>query len=245
MSNQVSKKIERVFEFLKEHHHFNQDIQYGYVKQTLNACSAPRERMRLLLDRAVNSQSRPKLDEVANFWRSVHERHENLDSFGGFLTFVDRKAHSDLATALAKQSGWGPKTSALFVRNLWLAGEESDLASLIWSDLDLAGERLYLPVDTVIQNIFSQIDKRKKWGFHSINNLLQEELKYSPQEMLVWDDLWFWGFITQRSEPESKQRTFEWNEAKYWSIFTAPREKITIRKVKALSTRFLNLTQKV
>ena len=202
--------------------------------------SLPRERVRLLLDRAVNSQSQPKLDKVADFWKSAHQRNDYLDSFGGFLAFIDRKAHPDLVMALAKQSGWGPKTSALFVRNLWMAGSESDLASLIWSDLDLSQERLYLPVDTVILNIFSQIDESKKWGFHSINKLLQG-LNYSAQDMLVWDDLWFWGFINQRSVPGSNQRKFEWNEAKYWSIFTAPRDAKTIKELKALSKKFVNL----
>ena len=244
LKNPADRKIEKIFQFLKKHHHFNRDIQYGYVKQTLNACDVPRERMRLLLARAVNSQSRPKLDEVADFWKSVHQRRDYLDSFEGFLSFVDRKSHSDLVTALAKQSGWGPKTSALFVRNLWIAGAESDLAPLIWSDLDLAKERLYLPVDTVIQNIFSQIDGSKKWGFHSINTRLQV-LNFSAPDMLIWHDLWFWGFITQRSDPKPTVRKFEWNEAKYWSIFTAPRDARTIIKLKTLAESFVSLTKTV
>ena len=38
--------------------------------------SLPRERVRLLLDRAVNSQSQPKLDKVADFWKSAHQRND-------------------------------------------------------------------------------------------------------------------------------------------------------------------------
>ena len=242
--DQTTKKIKDVFNFLKRHHDYDRLIQHGYVKQTLSACSSPRERMRLMLERAVNSQSKPSLDNVAAFWKDVHESKENLDSYRGFYDFIKRESHTDLMSALSRQAGWGNKTASLFVRNLWIAYCEKALKPLIWSDLDLTHERLYLPVDAVIKNIFSQIDTSKKWDFVSINHKLNpngEKPQYSNEQMLIWDDLWFWGFITQRSEPGSKLREFEWNEAKYWSIFTAPRDKISIKKIKALAEGFVNL----
>lgn len=246
--DQTTQKIKELFNFLKRHHEFNCLIQHGYIKQTLSACHSPRERMRLLLERAVNTQSKPRLDKVAAFWKAIHESKDHLDSYGGFCAFVSRKSHTDLISALASQDGWGNKTASLFVRNLWIAYCDKELKSLIWSDLDLTHERLYLPVDAVIQNIFSQIDASKKWDFQSINQKLNpnsEKPHYSNEQMLIWDDLWFWGFITQRSVPGSKVREFEWNEAKYWSIFTAPRDKRSIEKIKALAERFVNLIKSV
>ena len=53
------------------------------------------------------------------------------------------------------------------------------------------------------------------------------------------NDLWFWGFSIQRYEPGSEVRKFEWNDAKYWSIFTAPRDEKSIKKIKALAERTL------
>jgi len=238
----TTKKIKEVFNFLKRHQNYNRLIQHGYVKQTLNACDSPRERMRLLLERAVNTQSKPRLDKVAEFWKAIHESKDYLDSYSGFCTFVSRDSHTDMVLALASQEGWGHKTAALFVRNIWIACCEKELKSLVWNDLVLTNERLYLPVDAVIQNIFSQIDGSRKWSFHSINQALEH---YSNEYMLIWDDLWFWGFITQRSEPGSKLRKFEWNEAKYWSIFTAPRDIRSIKKIKVLAEQFVNLIKVV
>lgn len=242
--DQTTKKLNQIFNFLKRHHDYNRLIQYGYVKQTLSACHSPRERMCLLLERAVNSQSMPRLDKVAAFWKAAHESKDHLDSYRGFCDFTKGESQTDLKTALASQEGWGDKTASLFVRNLWIAYCEEELKPLIWSDLDLKHERLYLPVDAVIRNIFSQIDTSKKWDFDSINEKLNpkcEKPQYSNEQMLIWDDLWFWGFITQRSEPGSEMRKFEWNEAKYWSIFTAPRDEKSIKKIKALAEGFVNL----
>ncbi|CAB4791177.1 unannotated protein [freshwater metagenome] len=39
-------------------------------------------------------------------------------------------------------------------------------------------------------------------------------------------------------------RKFEWNEAKYWSIFTAPRDEKSIKKIKALAEGFVNLVKR-
>ena len=59
--------------------------------------------------------------------------------------------------------------------------------------------------------------------------------------MLIWDDLWFWGFITQRSAPKSHGggRTVGWNEGKYWSIPHAPRQPDDIAEIMRLSREFL------
>jgi hypothetical protein len=60
--------------------------------------------------------------------------------------------------------------------------------------------------------------------------------------MLIWDDLWFWGFITQKSQVGKVERTYESNPAKYWSIFTAPKDYASIQSIEALAKQFVVLT---
>ena len=87
----------------------------------------------------------------------------------------------------------------------------------IWDDVPKLeeGDMLFLPVDKVITEIFKKIPhpnpKRKNWTFNSINKTLNE--KYSGSDMEIWDDLWFWGFITQLG---GEEREFKLNKDKYW-----------------------------
>lgn len=234
------KKLEKIFEFLARNHEFNREIQHSYVKQALSSCDSPRDRMRLLLERAVNSQSMPRLDQIAEFWKLAHEKKESLDSYQGFSRLAQRENYPNLVMALSMQNGWGNKTASLFVRNLYLAQNDDQLRKLIWPDVDINGERIYLSVDSVIKNIFSRIDELRRWEFVSINKIL-EKIHCTPDAMLVWDDLWFWGFITQYG---SASREFvKWNEAKYWSIFTAPKDVASITKIKRLAKEFYSLTE--
>jgi hypothetical protein len=84
-------------------------------------------------------------------------------------------------------------------------------------------------------------DKPKR-SFGSINKVLQALNPSSAKDMLIWDDLWFWGFITQRG---SEEREFGWNQAKYWSIFTASKDEKDIRDIENLATDFLKLTEPI
>jgi len=61
---------------------------------------------------------------------------------------------------------------------------------------------------------------------------MKAELKkyYSLSEIEIWDDLWFWGFITQKDS--GKNRTFEWNENKYWMIKVSEKNEKIIKKLK-------------
>jgi hypothetical protein len=64
----------------------------------------------------------------------------------------------DLFATLSSISGWGPKTAALFLRNLALIQLTSDLREKFWTDLDdLDMQAIRLPVDKVIHAIFSKL----------------------------------------------------------------------------------------
>ena len=152
--------------------------------------------------------------------------------------------------ALASWPGWGPKTSALFIRNLAIIESTPDLRKDFWKDVDVVKRNEpELPVDAVILEIFARVGPlvgKKLGGYRAINRYLRSELGYSTRDMLVWDDLWFWGFITQRSAPQSQggRRTLAWNEGKYWSIPHAPKNPVELGRIEQLSGEFLALLRR-
>ena len=57
--------------------------------------------------------------------------------------------------------------------------------------------------------------------------------------MEVWDDLWFWGFITQNGSGD--QREFVWNENKYWAIKETDKSFEMVMEIKAKAIEFLDI----
>lgn len=109
----------------------------------------------------------------------------------------------------------------------------------IWEDAPQSlnnNDRLYIPVDTVIIEIFKRIGF-DRCNFDTIN---KEVAKYYHGEAIeVWDDLWFWGFITQRRS--GNQRTLGWNPNKYWSLENSNKDEIIITEIKEKAEHFLKL----
>lgn len=246
------KKVNQLFKFLEKHHEFNQRIQRGHIQQTLASCDAVPDKARLLLFKAVNTQSQPNLDSIAKFFISLEATKNSLSSFANFLRFlkVPGATEDQLFKALKKQDGWGPKTAALFVKNLFLIQSTSALKSQLWRDLDkVKATEIFLPVDAVIEHIFLKLNlkdddsKNTARNFNSINRCLKKDFGYANSEILIWDDLWFWGFITQNSQMKSAPRKLGWNESKYWSIFTAPKDEASIRNIRSLAKRFLKILE--
>jgi hypothetical protein len=148
---------------------------------------------------------------------------------------------------LRNVSGFGDKTAALFVKQLILAhitDEELGYPNENLSFLDdgddltkLDGVKLYLPVDAVIRHIYinhlgfsaDYPPIRLKSDFQSINDFFG--CSVNPNigaeiEAIYWDDLWYWGFITQHSGGESRRTEF--NKSKYMSLKTSSCEVLDV-----------------
>jgi hypothetical protein len=241
-----SANIEAVFTFLERNNKYNKKIQESEIRRILGSYDAIEDRARYLLHEIYNTQSQPKLEPAADFFKNIFKQSGALATFDSFSRCLDLKSKykGDLFRSLVDCNGWGHKTSALFIRNLALIRNNDHLRSMFWEDIASLDEQpIRLPVDAVITAIFERLQvtdssSRPVNNFSRINNYLME--RYTREEMLIWDDLWFWGFITQRSEPKNPQRIFGFNEAKYWSIFTAPKEEPEISKIKRLTEDFLS-----
>ena len=163
------------------------------------------------------------------------------------------------------QPGWGPKTAALFVKSIFHVHSEmynKDTNLKIWPKMYQKiedGDVFRLPVDKVILEIFKAIkptytktmnnnrSKEVQWSFTNINKLLSEYYP-NPNDIEIWDDLWFWGFITQRihevdsngkkiikkntKNKSKKKRFIEWNPNKYWALRDSGKNKITSMRSK-------------
>jgi len=206
----------------------------------------------------ANTQSKPNLTSLSGFWRQMASLSKSsaisLESLIHMLEKMHGRHRADLTPwnrlfhALKAQPGWGGKTAALFVKNtirihrggragmrqLHFLSDGRELARKLESD-----ELLFLPVDAVIARVFEEI--RPQIGtlnFMSINRFLQE--RYSAEEMLIWDDLWYWGFFTQKVEA-AKKRSMEWNSDKFWCLLGTPKEHES--QLKRLGAQFIKLVE--
>lgn len=236
-----------IFKFLKANASVNEAIQVGFVREALSPARVE-ERALLLMQHVLQTQSRPQLDKLLEFIKPA-ALSGMLRTCTDFRQYMSKlRGRTDLWEALRDSPGWGNKTAALMVRNLAIAHHTPDLRRRFWRDIDVIDRsEIRLPVDAVIQAVFQRmgpLDGRKPLAtFIEINDHLQRRMGFGPEEMFLWDDLWFWGFITQKSTPGAKHREHVWNEAKYWSIPHAPKDARVIRMIQRKAQEFLELTR--
>ncbi|MFZ6758152.1 hypothetical protein ACO0K9_13160 [Undibacterium sp. Ji50W] len=244
------KKLQKIFAFLEEHHHWSINFQMEEWMNMLGGCSNAGDRLNALLYGIANTQSQPNLDYLAEFWQKLHDhyRHSNDTRLSAFCRFLGKdtgKPLTDLYTGLVAHKGWGHKTAALFVKNvinihrsdtrrLHIFRDGRRLARNIGKD-----ERIYLPVDAVIAFIFGLQGESVDVRFRRINEHIQEFAKGQPEQMLVWDDLWFWGFITQRGK--GADRSMEWNAPKFWAMRS--HSKSDVLELQTLAAKFIKIVQ--
>ena len=236
-------KLSSLYEFLLENRSYNKNLQEKYYKSVVLDHSDIKGKVISLLYETANTQSQPKIDHLATFYRFIHEKPEDLLTFKKFIKRISNKdsnSYFDLYDGLKNHKGWGPKTSSLFVKTIFhLHNRRYDEELRLWDDAPsdiLKDDCLYLPVDTVIIKVFHEI-AGKKWSFNTINRELSKH--YKGDDMEVWDDLWFWGFITQKVE--NNDRNVKWNPNKYWSLKYSDKDPIVIDAIEEKSKIFLKL----
>ncbi len=110
-----------------------------------------------------------------------------------------------------------------------------------WDDTPIltVEDEFFLPVDEVIKEIFRRI-KACPANFKGINKYLKKQ--FCPAEIEVWDDLWFWGFITQKGTGD--KRTLGFNTGKYWLQLHTPKTKTAIKEIETKCQIFIEIIQK-
>jgi hypothetical protein len=202
------------------------------------------EKVASLLYHIANTQSQPKIDSLASFYKSVFQDTNCMTSMQNFIEKInpDKPLNFDsLYIGMKNQDGWGKKTAALFSKSIFHLhnGHYSEKLK-IWIDVPKTiapNDNFYLPVDAVIIAIFKKLEKSINWDFDKVNKTLKEN--YNGQAIEVWDDLWFWGFITQSGSGDN--RTFKWNENKYWALKESDKNQEMIKTIKHKAEMFLKI----
>lgn len=136
---------------------------------------------------------------------------------------------------------WGSKTSALFAKTIYQIHHLPQYRKYkIWDDtpeLDIRNDKMVLPVDKVIINVFKKLEPHSNWNFKRINSLLSE--RFNPKQIEIWDDLWFWGFVTQKGSGYNGE--YVWNPNKYWSLSASEKSSSKVKKIESKSKIFLKL----
>lgn len=256
---ELNTKLHHIFKFLQANREYNFRLHnYDFVR-TFSSCSSNDEKAFALLHGVFFTQSQPKLNKAADFFISLMNHNgadKPLTSFSNFYEFlksssnhknISKKVEAQLKTnynglfiLLSKQNGWGDKTAALFVKHLFQIHSEGGRKQFtFWNDTPErveSGDRLHLPVDAVMNFIFKEISPEIK-GFSKINEAIYKEYKGADTE--VWDDLWFWGFITQNSSGDG--RKMEFNKGKYWALMGTPKEAREVDAIRKKAEKFIQI----
>lgn len=248
-------KLSKVLKFLKENQSYNQELQKRFAQAIMGSKTSKFDKLTALLYDTANTQSQPKIDKLANFFQKVYKNKNDFDNFHSFVKFLNNDyivdeddPYASLFKGLSNQEGWGDKTSALFVKNIINYHHKSEWKEFkIWDDVPPINAKVYLPVDAVILAIFYKLNPNHKWNFKTVNAVFQDNFSY--EEIILFDDLWFWGFITQDSSKQNtdnqeywdKWRRMTWNDNKYWMIKESNKDAKYIEYLKSKAEVFLKL----
>ena len=245
-------RLRQIFDFLLAQRQYNAVTQHMSYVQNLRPWPDTGAKLRSLLFATAHTQTQPKLNELVHVWKGLEEQKAvfaavtTLDQLVAAVQLLEKPAEQEapppktrtskqpqpepilsplnaLWTSLNKAPGFGPKTAALFVKAIVDIHTQDINTALRFLDpfpIDPA-ERLRVPVDAVIRYIF-QCLTGKNCNFEKINRLIVESGLHSEAYPTIWDDLWFWGFITQHGGGD--KRKLAPNDAKFWSILGAPKD---------------------
>ncbi len=244
----MKSKLEKLFVFLKNNRKYNKNLQIRYYNSIIEPQTNTFEKIVSLLYHIANTQSQPKIDNLATFYQKIYFHKELLNSFNGFLSVINENSNTttnssykELFDGMKNQKGWGDKTSALFTKTIYhLHNNEYPEKLKIWNDAPInleSNDLFYLPVDTVIIAIFKKLDNNENWTFNRINTTIKKH--YSGKDIEIWDDLWFWGFITQVGS--GKNREMKWNLNKYWTLRESDKNQESVSEIQRKSEIFLSL----
>jgi hypothetical protein len=240
--DRIKEKLHRIYGFLLENRRYNRDLQERYYQAVLLPRTSAKEKVVSLLYEVVNTQSMPRISNISKFFVSLYGSGRTLDTFHDFIDYLGEGSvtYASLYSGLRKQSGWGDKTASLFVKSVYHTHNKSyDERLRFWEDVPndvSANDRFYLPVDSVILEIFKHIGG-SRWTFTSINALLDKH--YQGDEIEVWDDLWFWGYFTQKVS--SGTRRLQWNPEKYWAYSCSDKSPEVIAEIEDQARTFISM----
>tara|TARA_B110000211_G_scaffold6607_1_gene7321 strand:- start:142 stop:957 length:816 start_codon:yes stop_codon:yes gene_type:complete len=259
--SEMKEKLQKIFNFLKEKENrkYNIEIQRSFFNSVLMNKKSEKEKLISLLYFIAETQSQGSIDNLSKSYEKFHKLEEvKFKTWKDFCCSIgpqnsvrkyqfESQPFAYLFNAIKSNPGYGDKTSALFVRMIFQIHHIDKYEEYkIWDDVPKLDEDdiLFLPVDKVITEIFKKISPPTdgSWNFKKINTKLNE--LYQGSEIEIWDDLWFWGYITQKVVKNQDHRDFELNKAKYWVMKESNKTKQTINEIfeeKGKAQKFIDI----
>lgn len=244
----MENTLKKLFSFLQKNRKHNKKLQTKYYQSIIDPQNSISEKVISLLYHIVNTQSQPKIDNIASFHKGINKNIECLNSFESFISKLKPNEdtqinYKGLFETVRNQIGWGNKTSALFSKTIYhLHNNEYPIELKIWDDTpDFSNEydTFFVPVDAVIIAIFKEIEPNTNWNFNNVNKKIKNY--YKGIDIEIWDDLWFWGFITQIGSGENRE--MKWNENKYWVLRETDKNSETIEEIRLKAEEFLSIVK--
>lgn len=252
----MEHELNYIYHFLAENREYNAAVRRLEYQKAFAGIDNPAHKVVGLLYSVYSTQAFPRLDYQMEFLEAfdVSQEYSTMDAF--LCKLIETKPHLKrtevcntsgepvridyqiLYKCLQAQKGWGQKTAALFSKMVFDI-HANHLTFAFWPDAPrhiAETDELYLPVDAVIIFLFNRLDPSNKWDFDSINQLLKTY--WDGEDIFLWDDLWFWGFITQKGS--GKKRSLELNPPKLWSLQTIPKQADILERINAHANQFVN-----
>lgn len=253
--------LNSVFQFLRSNVKYNQMVRELEYQKALAVCSGVSDKVIGLVYFVLGTRAHSNLNNQMTFLQKLGSAY-SLETMGEFmaqliemeprLQFTEvcnthgapaRVNYQTLYLCLQAQKGWGDKTAALFCKIVYdIHANYPEMA--FWPDAPIViedNDELYLPVDAVIKFIMSWLDNGQKWNFFNTNELIKS--LWSKDDILLWDDLWFWGFITQKGSEATRQLAV--NPGKIWSLQAIPKDEEGLQELLVRAEEFVKLLETI
>ncbi len=105
----MKDKLKNIFAFLTKNRSFNHSLQERFYKSVILPYSGTTEKIVSLLYHIANTQSQPKIDSLASFYKSIFQETSCMTSMRKFINKInpDRPLNYDsLYNGLKNQNGW-------------------------------------------------------------------------------------------------------------------------------------------
>ena len=97
----MKESLKNIFEFLIKNRIYNKELQTRYYSGIVKPQNNKAEKIVSLLYHTANTQSQPKIDNLASFYKKIYSNKVSLNSFKGFLSVINPQKENDLAETLS------------------------------------------------------------------------------------------------------------------------------------------------
>ena len=237
----IKSDLEKIYSFLKSNREYNEKTQHMAYAASLRPWGDKYGRISSLLHAIFQTQAKPSLNKSSKTWQALFENRQAFNAVqnpaelltallklkqkhGNQAENAGAKTFDKMWCVLKDIPGFGKKTAALFIKAIIdVHTLEVNRELRFLNDFRVDNDDFVrVPVDAVILYIFKCVTG-KTLDFVTINELIFKVAGRDNAEATIWDDLWFWGFITQHGG--GAKRKLEVNEAKFWTILGSPKDK--------------------